>query len=313
VPTNDMQATVQVAIAQTETSAVLTATAEPTATASQTQVVWPTPGIEPSATPQQFAISIPDLLATLERSAANSRAPSGRFVVPNDGYVYMQVKHDFETDLWHHKPRAYSINGWNPENNPNGGFPDTFPMYAGGGGRDHVRLTESFQWLWFDLLRQASALTIPDSVLKERWAEITEHGRALTDSFAVQQGYRDYVLQQNMDAQDIQQKILTMGGNIVRIVGSDKNNWYVEAISTSQPAPNAAEIIKKPWLVHWGTQSSIQKLGSVYEVTDWGQLNYEGVQYGVPFMLLSPNGQLQIKKEFLKPIENGAEYSPYDP
>jgi len=311
-PQVDTQSTVQVAIAQTETSI------------AQAQAVLPsaTIGAVSTSTPiesrQAVGISVIPAMQTMASTisiVAPTTTPKvyGRFVVPDDGYTYMQVKHDFETEVWHNKPRAYNINGWKPDNNPKGAFPDTFPMFAAGGGRDHIRLTEPLQRLWFDLLRQASGLKIPDSVLKERWAEITSHGRALTDSYAVQQGYRDYILGQNMDAQDIQQKLLTMGGNIVRVVGSDKNNWYVEAITAAQAPSSAAELINKPWLVHWGTQSTIVELGKVYDVIDWSQLNYDGAQYGVPFMLLSPTGQLQIKKEYLKPIGNGTQYSPYDP
>jgi hypothetical protein len=308
-----MQATVQVAIAQTETSvarsqsASLNATLEPGAV--QPQTPWPTQPIEPTATQQAFNISIPDMLATLAKASTMRR-----FTVPDDGYVYMQVKHDFETGFWENKPRAFSINGWDSEANPQGGFPDTFPCETVGGTRERVRLTEPFQVLWFDLLRLASKNTIPNDILKERWAEITEHGRALTDFFAVQQGYRDYVLGKNLNAKDIQQKTLTMGGNIVRIIGSNETHWYIEAIDASQPAPEAKDIINKPWLVHWGTQSTIEKLeDGGYLVTDWGQLNYGDDHYGVPFMLISPDGRLQIRKEFLKPIENGAEYSPYSP
>jgi len=235
-------------------------------------------------------------------------------MVPNDGQVYMQVKHDFETAIWDYMPRAYNIDGWKPELNPQGAFPDTFPCTTTGGSRERVRLTEPFQRLWFDLLKEASNNNIPEAILVERWAEITEHGRALTDFFAVQQGYRDHILQQNLSAKDIQQKTLVMGGNIVRVVGSDANNWYIEAINTSEPAPEAADIINKPWLMHWGTQSTVEKLDKDgYLVLDWAQLNYGSVHYGVPYMLLSPDGTLQIKKEFLKPIANGTYFSPYNP
>jgi len=125
------------------------------------------------------------------------------FMVPNDGQVYMQVKHDFETAIWDYMPRAYNIDGWKPELNPQGAFPDTFPCTTTGGSRERVRLTEPFQRLWFDLLKEASNNNIPEAILVERWAEITEHGRALTDFFAVQQGYRDHILQQNLSAKEI--------------------------------------------------------------------------------------------------------------
>ena len=226
----------------------------------------------------------------------------------------MQVRHDFETAFWDYKPRAYNIGGWKPDLNPKGAFPDTFTCTTVGGTRERVPLTKPFQQLWFDLLKEASKNNIPEEELIVRWAHITEHGRALTDFFAVQQGYRDYILQRNLSAKDIQQKTLVMGGNIVRVIGSDKNNWYIEAINTSQPAPEAADIIDKPWLVHWGTQSTIEKLGKDgYMVADWGQLNYGSEHYGVPYMVVSPNGKLEIGKEFLKPIANGTVFSPYAP
>jgi len=240
-------------------------------------------------------------------------ASTKTMTVPDDGQRYMQVKHDFETGFWQNEPRALRIDGWDARDNPQGSFPDTFPCAILGGASERVRLTEPFQRLWFDLLKEASNNNIPDAILKERWAEITEHGRALTDNFAAQQGYRDYILELNLDAKDIQQKTLTMGGNIVRVIGSSATHWYIEAINTSQPAPKAEDIINKPWLVQWGTQSTIEKTEGGYLVTDWAQLNYGVHHYGVPYMLLSPTGKLEIKKEFLKPIANGTEFSPYYP
>ena len=167
-PQVGMQATVQAAIAQTETSVAQTK-------ASVRQTETPVPPLQPQtivstitleSTPQTAGISIPAMLETLA-----SLAKSGRFVVPDDGYVYMQVKHDFETDLWSNQPRAFHISGWDRQANPQGGFPDTFPCATLGDARDHVRLTEPFQWLWFDLLDEASKHTIPDAILKERWAK----------------------------------------------------------------------------------------------------------------------------------------------
>lgn len=251
--------------------------------------------------------------APLQDAVRPNLPPSTRFVVPNDGQVYMQVKHDYETEFWDHKPRALQIDGWKPQINPQGEFPDTFPCTTMGGTRERVKLTEPFQRLWFDLLKEASNNTMSESELIERWAEITEHGRALTDFFAVQQGYRDYILEQNLDANDIQQKTLTMGGNIVHVIGSDATHWYIEAINTSETPPKAEDIINKPWLVQWGTQTTMEKLDDGYVVVDWAQLNYNSKSYGVPFMLLSPNGKLEIEKQFLKPIANGIEFSPYNP
>jgi hypothetical protein len=241
--------------------------------------------------------------------------PYGRRLrVPASGW-FMQVKQDYETAQWNYQPRALAAGfGWNQTRNPDGAFPDTFPCTDEfGNGEKRTVLTEARQRLWFEALEYACDYQIPTLTLKERWAKITEHGRALTDHTAVQNGLTDYILGLNLDAHPIQQKILVMGGNIVKVIGSTNTRWIVEGVTDYQPIET---LWQKPWLLHWGTQSTIIKYGSAYKRTDWSWLNYGTpiMPYGVPYIVFSPSGnKIQIPKDFLKPIANGAEYAPYTP
>lgn len=228
--------------------------------------------------------------------------------VPDTGR-FVQVKHDFETALWNYEPRALTI-GYKPDYNPSGAFPDTFRISSLTAGDDiTIPLFRDWQAYWYHLLRLACSDVIPNDILLQRWAEITEHGRALTDGFAVQQGYADYILGINTGSKPIRQKMLTMGGNILRVTGESSTHWYIETLDTTT-AP--LEVWGKWWLIHWGTQTSIKKRADgSWLVTDWGQLNWNGIGYGVPFLLLSDTGAAKIRKEYCKPIANGVEYSPY--
>jgi len=233
--------------------------------------------------------------------------------VPDSG-AYVRVKDDWQMAEWEYKPRAYTIDGWKQDINPDGGFPATVRCYpAGGVAYETIALTREWQLLWYQMLERACYNKIPDIHLKESWRHVTEHGRALTDNFAVQQGYADYILGLNLTAKPIRQKPLTMSGNILRVIGGDSAYYIVEALDLSGPAPGIDELWGKWWLVQWGTQSTIVKVGDGYRRTDFPQLNYGGVGYGVPFLLASQDGALRVPKAWCQPIEHGESYSPYYP
>jgi len=244
------------------------------------------------------------------------RVPYKTFTVPMLG-TYRRVKHDWQdTPEWGTLPRAREIWGDTmPESNPAGGLPDTCRTYPTGDAFETVKLTLAWQVFWFECLRLAVYNQMPEVTLKERWAEITEHGRALTDNTAVKQGYTDYILGLNLGSVqgDMRQKPLTMGGNIVKVLYIQNGYTHVEALNLSQPPPPLVETFKKPWLVQWATQSTIIPYNGGYKVTDWGQLNWNGVGYGVPFLLVSPNGSVKIPNDWLMPIASGATYTPYNP
>ena len=244
----------------------------------------------------------------IRRKSTAAPAPMS-WQVPASG-VFVRVLHDFQTAFWDLKPRGFAI-GFDPLDNPDGAFPDTFRLASVTMGEDiTIALSEPLQRLWYALLRLACHDLIPAPELLLRWAEITEHGRALTDGFAVQQGYRDFVLGVNPNAKPIRQKMLTMGGNILKVLGETSTHYIVETIDPrAVPAP--AEVWGKPWLVHWGTQTSVVKTASGWRVTDWGQLNWAGVGYGVPFLVLSDTGMAKVRKVYCEPIANGAVFSPY--
>lgn len=246
--------------------------------------------------------------------------PYKQFQVPASG-KFVQVRHDWQTSRWSYKPRALTI-GYSPNHNPEGAYPDTFPM-DGCGPDEFTPLTEPVQRLWFECLRKASLYRIPVSELISRWAIITSDGRALTDDHAwnhvesnntdTNRMFADYIQRLNLsNPKPMAQKCLTMGGNILKVYGETSTHYLVEAIDTVS-SPSIESLWGKWWLIHWGTQSTIKPYGSGWKITDWSWLNYDNVPYGVPFLLFGDGGTNRIRKEYCKPISNGDTYTPYYP
>lgn len=259
---------------------------------------------------------------TFVRQAAPAPAQEPRrvFTVPAIG-TYALVRHDFETQQWSYKARALTI-GYNPRLNPDGAYPDTCYM-PGLRPTDFHPLSPAWQFFWLALMKAACYNQIPDDEMLKRWAIITSDGRALNDRHTwnwVKDGepklYADYVQSLNLNSQygPMQIKSLTMGGNLVRIKGAAGENWLIETLDITQAPPAVGSIWDKPYLIHWGTQSTIHIYnGTQFRITDWSWLNWNGVGYGVPFPLVGLRGENLIPKAWTRPIANGAQYSPYIP
>jgi hypothetical protein len=232
-------------------------------------------------------------------------SPFRSFRVPEVGQ-YVIVKHDYERADYEFTSR--------------GPYPDTC-MMEGMHPSDFHPLSSAWQWWWFGLLNEASRRQIPQAELLIRWARITESGRALTDRHSWNWPYSgepnlyiDYVQGLNLNSSNgpMQQKSLTMGGNLLHVVGQDGMYWIVETLNISAPPPPLGEFWKTPWLIHWATSSTTTRYADgTWKVVDWAWLNWNGVPYGVPFLCIGRNGRNLIKKENCKPIANGAEFSPY--
>lgn len=241
------------------------------------------------------------------------------FKVPSSG-TFMQLRHDFETADWDFKPRAYTLG--TSKLNPYGAYPDTVPL-DGIRPDDFYPLNEQYQRLWFNMMDRASNYNIPHDDLIDKWAVITSDGRALTDKHTwnwAKAGepklFTDYIQRLNLNSEygDMQQKSLSMGGNIVKIIGTYNDYFIIETIDITETTPPILnDIWGKHWLVHWGTQSSIRTYGDTWQITDWSWLNWNDVSYGVPFMLIGIDGKNLVKKNWCKPIQNGTSFSPYIP
>jgi hypothetical protein len=237
------------------------------------------------------------------------------FTVPLIG-TYKQILHDWQMPAayWSGKPRAYTL-GWNKQDNPQGAYPDTVPM-NGMKPNDFAPLNAEWQYLWFDLMRRASSDNIPDNDLRRLWRTITSDGRALTDNHTwnwIGGGepklFADYVQGLNLKSSygAMQQKSLTMGGNIVKVLASQGENYVIETLNVNELHPPALDQIwEKPWLVHWGTQTALD-----YRAYDWPWLNWNGVNYGVPFLLIGKGGMNLIPKDVCMDIANGRKFTPY--
>jgi hypothetical protein len=231
--------------------------------------------------------------------------PIKNYVVPNDG-IYLQVKHDFETEDWQYKPRSIILNyKKEPPLNP---LPDTAYL-PGCKPNDFVPLSKEWQFFWFDLLRLASNGTKTQPELLIAWEDLTKQGRAFTDFHSTAYGFTGYVLGINLNSNSpIQHKSISCGGNIVKKVGTDGGKILIKALNLSNPPPKAEDVWGKWHLIHWATQSTIQEISDgAYRVVRFPQLG----SWGVPFPLVSLNGINKIDPSWTKPLSGGQVISPY--
>jgi hypothetical protein len=239
------------------------------------------------------------------------------FTVPAAGR-FVQIRHDWETTHWDERPRCYSVYGESmPASNPNGQLPDTVYMPGCKAVGDFLHLTEARQNLWFDLMSRATDDTWGFPELAIAWLNVTQDGKAMTDDHSWSHNesrntdpskmFREYITGKNLTTndRDMAIKSLHMGGNIAKVIGEDgAGNWLIETLNFSPGVipPSVDDVWEKPWLFGWLTQSTKDA-----KAIDWPQLG----PHGVPFPVIGLNGVNKLPKAWTKPIENGAEYSPY--
>lgn len=244
--------------------------------------------------------------------------PYNVFQVPSSG-DYMVMLWDHFTAQWDYKPRPV----YNHTTNP---MPATVPLF-GCRPSDFIPMTAPVQRFWFGLIVKAAQHFLTMRQLLDAWIDGTLDHRAFTDQHAayepgpngdpivIEGGFADYVTGVNLDSEagPMQIKCLDMAGNIIKKKRQDSKYVYFECIDPYN-LPSVDEAWEKPWLVHWATESTAQQLGPKnWVVSRWPQLERFGLEVGFPFPLFGHQGENKVKKARVKPIENGALFSPYNP
>ncbi|MHA2246892.1 MAG: hypothetical protein ACXADY_18250 [Candidatus Hodarchaeales archaeon] len=234
------------------------------------------------------------------------------FKVPDDGHVYWQVTHDYENELWG-EPRP-KVLGYKPSAPPEErSLPEMYNLKGVSSG-EFTPMSPLYQQLWFDLLDKASGFAHSVEEILQVWKDVTAQARALTDRHSREYGFADYILGENLNGKPMAIKYLTCGGNLLRQKRRDGTRIYVEAINTSEPAPDVNELWGKWWLIQWATESTVFRLpDKTWQVSRWHWNFTNDKKYGTPFPLLSENGEFRIDRGLLKSVNPGEIISPYNP
>jgi hypothetical protein len=121
----------------------------------------------------------------------------------------------------------------------------------------YERMTEPWQRFWFELLKRFDNNTLSEAALKNRWAGLTNDGKAFTNQHG-SSTHRDYINQANMDAEDMGQENVTTCGNVVLAAGEPVQKMGqiylpVKCIDRYSPPPPVDDVMDKPWFIHRAT------------------------------------------------------------
>lgn len=155
--------------------------------------------------------------------------------------------HDFECDDGSHPPYLPRVYGMDK------GFPETEKCL----NSNFERMTEPWQWFWFELLKRFDHSNLPETTLKRRWANLTHGNKAFTNKHG-SDTHRDYINQTNMEAEDMGHENVTTCGNVVMAAGTPVKTMErlylpVKCIDRNQPPPPIEEVINQPWFIHRAT------------------------------------------------------------
>jgi hypothetical protein len=264
--------------------------------------------------------------------------------VPNDGGRYGRVKHDFELAEYGFKPRQLET-GINvkypiPQNRR------TRPMYNGR-VYDYVNVPEEHQWFLWELFKFALEYRVPDGKIEDKtwvkmikgypvvfntytpgsiteaYGSMIERSRDFTDAKAVEDGFADYPTNRNMGKPPWNWRCISHGGNLVKIIGEYGNYYIIEAIDLLKPPPKVEDVFYKHYLIQWATEITTVELPQLNGKRRWVVSSFPQIKnacrqnglpdMGTPFPLWSLGGENRILKEFVIPLKNGDNFSPYVP
>jgi len=186
---------------------------------------------------------------------------------------YYVLLHDFETDVWEHRPRSL----WSPDDtlDDEKGYPEMVPFTE----RKGMPLTQVLQWYWFDLCVLSQYGTVFGtaawnrlSLFEQRkiaseWGTFTDSKRFATNKVGtdVNANYiAERIFGQPLLLGTAKQLEVACGGNFVKAVSHTPVNRFgdecieVEVWNGIYPAPNALTFnwITHPHLVHRATIST---------------------------------------------------------
>ena len=233
--------------------------------------------------------------------------------VPDEGR-FMFLVEDYKTgpEKWDGKPRSLYLNY--KKDPPYNGLPATIPMQ-----KLFYALNEEWQQFLFALYYRACFNSLSLEDMMRGWRNTTRDAGGQFDRHTwnnvkdPEKVYTDYVQGLNLDSPygDMEQQDLLFERNIVKVLGEDtKGNYIIETLDPLKPPPFVDDVWGKWWLVGWLTISTSFEIGEKeWVVLKWPWLR----QFGTPYLVLGRGGTNKVPKYWCKPIENGAEYSPYSP
>jgi hypothetical protein len=224
---------------------------------------------------------------------------------------------------------------------PSDALPSTIQLWGAIPIGEFFPLTRAWQQFWVDLIDRATEYSLSKEVVPWQqltdkhllywWRYATQNSLAMTDGHAawndnkiVDGGFADYMIGVNLDnPKPIAKKSLDMSGNIFKEIGRTSNYIVIETINAgyidpSDPKgkrfipiapPKVEDVWDKPWLIHWGVESTTNLLPD----KSYTQSAFPPKPYGLPFPVLGIDGKNWIKPNRVKAVKNGDLFSPYHP
>jgi hypothetical protein len=263
--------------------------------------------------------------------------------VPSQG-SFVRVKHDFELEEYNFKPRQLS--GLNvkyplPENRK------TRPMWNST-VYDYVPIPERHQWFLWDIFKFALEDRIPHGKIEdatyvktikgtpttfntytpgsltEAYANMIERSRDFTDSRAVEDGFADYPTGRHMGKPPWNWRCITHGGQLLKRTGKTFGNYIeVFAIDLLATPPKVEDVFYSPWLIQWAVQITTEEIAPLDGKRRWVVSRFPQIKeacrqnnlpfMGTPFPLWGFGGVNRIHKDYVIPVQNDSEFSPYVP
>jgi hypothetical protein len=256
--------------------------------------------------------------------------------VPDDGYTYVQTMHDFQIFgrivVATEKYAVPAICGdvsrvWF---DPSKGEVRAY---------DFVPLPEAWQYFMLNLWRWSMDDILPlgkwegtyknasnpdmifdkytDNSMLWYYDNMIQDARSHTDSDNVQGGFCDFVTGRNMGARPYAWLTKSTTGNILRVLRDLGTQYEVEAIDLSKDPPPVSELVQKPWLLHWATETGKRTDGSFY-VSRYPQARVickanGWMETGTPIPNTSLGGSYKILKRRVRLMKPNQSYSPYVP
>jgi len=206
---------------------------------------------------------------------------------------FSRVAHDWERSKWNYKPRSLKER------------PETVPMWM---KPYSAPLTREWQRFYWRFLIRTSHACATGGQYHTVFGDITAERKALV-FHGITHGFTDYINGVNLENQNpIKQRGLLMGGSLVKRKYGD----VIEALDLSQPPPTVNWLLARPWLWGWATviEGKTRNSDKTWPVSKWPQLKPFG-GWGVPYLIIGPNGENRVLSEDLIRLENGITYSPY--
>ncbi len=265
--------------------------------------------------------------------------------VPNDGYKYVRILHDYETKGYP-RQKDWGIKYAIPAimNNVRRVAPNLsyIPEVYRGRSYDYVTLTKDWQFFLLELWRWSTGNILaygenigtyknasnPDMIfdkytsgsLLEYYANMIQDARSHTDSEPPEAGFCDFVTERNVGKKAYSWLTKTTTGNLLRVKKDLGTYWEVDALDLAKAPPKISEIENSFHLIHWATEQGMtQYANKTYSVSAYPQAEYAfkmnglGMKIGTPIPNTSLGGSYLIEKKHTKILAAGQSWSPYNP